>query len=150
VVETVKEKVVPSTTVSDSVLEHAPGAPVVPVQPPSLAPKKVSRFKAAKATEKEKEEEEEGPQGIMSDSVLERAPPVLPSKVRAPSDLDPEIHRQEVAMEFHKLRSKMMHRQGGFMPSEKEQAIVPLDQDGEKVKISRFKAARLKTLDPQQ
>ena len=97
-----------------------------------------------------KEEEEEGPQGIMSDSVLERAPPALPSKVRAPSDLDPEIHRQEVAMEFHKLRSKMMHRQGGFMPSEEEQAIVPLDQDGEKVKISRFKAARLKTLDPQQ
>lgn len=148
VVETVKEKVVSSSTISDSVMERAPGAPVAPVQPPSLAPKKMSRFKAAKAAEKEKEEMEEGPQGIMSNSVLERAPPTISSKVRAPSDLDPTIHRQEVAMEFHKLRSKMMHRQGGFMPTEEEQAIIPLDQDGEKVKISRFKAARLKGLDP--
>jgi len=146
----VKEKMVPSSAISDSVMERAPGVPVVPVQPPSPTPKKISRFKAAKAAKKKREEEEEGPKGIMSDSVLERAPPTTPSKVHAPSDLDPTVHRQEVAMEFHKLRSKMIHRQGGFMPTEEEQAIVPLDQDGERVKISRFKAARLKGLDPKQ
>jgi unconventional prefoldin RPB5 interactor 1 len=139
--ETVQEKVVPTSTLSESVMERTPGAPTAPIMPPA-PPKKLSRFAAARAAKAEPAPEPEEPK-LMANTVVERTPPAA-AKVKPPSEYDTDIHRQEVAMQFHKLRSKMIHQEGGFMERDEDRAVVPLDEDGEKVKVSRFKAARLK------
>jgi unconventional prefoldin RPB5 interactor 1 len=139
--ETVQEKVVPTSALSESVMERTPDAPTAPIMPPA-PPKKLSRFAAARAAKAEPAPEPEEPK-LMANTVVERTPPAA-AKARPPSEYDTDIHRQEVAMQFHKLRSKMIHQQGGFMEQDEDRAVVPLDEDGEKVKVSRFKAARLK------
>ena len=79
--------------------------------------------------------------------IIERPPAVLASSdtssniPTAPSELDPAIHRQEVAMEYFKTRNKLIQKEGGFLPHEEEEMYAPLDDGGKKV--SRFKAARL-------
>ncbi|KAI5818084.1 Prefoldin subunit-domain-containing protein [Pyronema omphalodes] len=144
VVEEVKE--VSAAVVAESVMERAPGAVSVPVMPPSLPQKKLSRFAAAKqaAAEAAAKSEPNTPKGVMANEVVEREPAGV--KAKPPSDMDPDTHRQEVAMQYHKLRNKMIHQQGGYMETEEEQAIVPLEEGP---KISRFKAARLRGLGPQ-
>jgi len=144
--EPVKEAVVPPSVVSNSVIERSSDAPAVSIQPPSLPAKKMSRFKAARVAKSADEQPEtEAAQAIMSNFVVEREPAVL--AVDPPDEMDPILHRQEVAMQFHKLRSKMIHQQGGFTESDEDRAVVPLDE-GSRPKISRFKAARLKGLGP--
>ncbi|KAF8242862.1 hypothetical protein K440DRAFT_590357 [Wilcoxina mikolae CBS 423.85] len=144
--EPVKEAVISSSVVSDSVMERSSNTPVVPIQPPSLPVKKMSRFKAARmANSAEDEPKPEAPQAIMSNFVVEREPTT--SEANPPDEMDPALHRQEVAMQYHKLRSKMIHQQGGFTESDEDRAIVPLDE-ASRPKISRFKAARLKGLGP--
>ncbi|KAL8809047.1 MAG: hypothetical protein Q9200_003775 [Gallowayella weberi] len=64
-----------------------------------------------------------------------------------PSEFDPSILQQELIMDYHRTRNRMIHRQGGFLADEEEQEQQetegPLvDENGKK--ISRFKAARLK------
>jgi unconventional prefoldin RPB5 interactor 1 len=137
----VKEKAVPTSTLSESVMERTPDAPTVPVMAPTLPPKKLSRFAAARAAAKAEPAPEPEEPKLMSSTIIERTPS---SKAKPPSEFDTDIHRQEVAMQFHKLRSKMIHQQGGFIEQDEDRAIVPLDEDGEKVKVSRFKAASLK------
>ncbi|KAI5800790.1 Prefoldin subunit-domain-containing protein [Pyronema domesticum] len=144
VVEEIKE--VSAAVVAESVMERAPGSASVPVMPPSLPQKKLSRFAAAKqaAAEAAAKSKPNTPEGVMANEVVEREPAGV--KARAPSDMDPDTHRQEVAMQYHKLRNKMIHQQGGYMETEEEQAIVPLEEGP---KMSRFKAARLRGLGPQ-
>lgn len=61
-----------------------------------------------------------------------------------PDEYDPALLHQEVATEYHKMRNRMIARQGGFMAQDEEKAEVPLSEaEGGKKKISRFKAARL-------
>ncbi|KAA8894868.1 Prefoldin subunit-domain-containing protein [Sphaerosporella brunnea] len=140
---TIKERVVPTSTLSESITERTPGAPTAPVMAPSLPAKKLSRFAAARAAAKSQPEPDPEPEEpkLMADTVIERT---STSRAKPPSEFDMDIHRQEVAMQYHKLRSKMIHQQGGFVETDEDRAIVPLDEDGEKVKISRFKAARLR------
>lgn len=98
----------------------------------------------------------------ISDTIIEHALSISPSTTttqsasdstdQEPDELDPAIMRQEIAVEYHHMRNRMIHRQGGFLkrPEEEEneegQEKVPLtpEEGGErKKKISRFKAARL-------
>ena len=62
-----------------------------------------------------------------------------------PDEFDPALLSQEVATEYHKMRNRMIQRQGGFLKNdEDESGIVPLDEEeGGPKKVSRFKAARL-------
>ena len=62
-----------------------------------------------------------------------------------PDEYDPALLQQEVATEYHKMRNRMIARQGGFMAqSDEEKAEVPLSEaEGGRKKVSRFKAARL-------
>ena len=61
-----------------------------------------------------------------------------------PDSYDPALLQQEVATEYHKMRNRMIARQGGFMAHEEEKAEVPLSEaEGGRKKVSRFKAARL-------
>ncbi|TLD33909.1 hypothetical protein PspLS_01306 [Pyricularia sp. CBS 133598] len=82
-----------------------------------------------------------GPEGrTLADAVMEREPVTKP---REPSEFDAELLHQEAAVEYHRLRNKMIQKEGGFS-KEKESAIEPLDEsEGGPKKMSRFKAARL-------
>lgn len=59
-------------------------------------------------------------------------------------DIDDEMHRKEIAQEYHRLRARMINRDGGYV-KEEEGEVVPLDEEdsGPGKRISRFKAARL-------
>ena len=74
--------------------------------------------------------------------MVERVP--APNAVVAePDEMDPQLLHQEVATEYHRMRNRMIQRQGGFM-MEEESKIIPLtEEEGGPKKVSRFKAARL-------
>ncbi|KAK9367876.1 hypothetical protein V1509DRAFT_126797 [Lipomyces kononenkoae] len=57
--------------------------------------------------------------------------------------LDPEIHRQEIAVAYHRMRQKLLDQNSGYSVKVAEMDFVPLDENGEVEKISRFKSARL-------
>lgn len=63
-----------------------------------------------------------------------------------PDGLDAELLQQQVATEYHRMRNRMIQRQGGFLASAEEESsggVVRLDEGGGGKKVSRFKAARL-------
>lgn len=155
-------KATPASTVAETVLERAPTtAPVAPSLP--QPPKKRSRFRAARAVpEPESDDEDKPPQPLMSSTIVEH-PPSKTSALRQkkPSELDPDIHRKEVAERMVQLRGKMAARNGGYtqqIEDEEEElrrndGVVPIDENGEEIgkesggkKVSRFKQARLKAL----
>ncbi|KKA17547.1 hypothetical protein T310_8514, partial [Rasamsonia emersonii CBS 393.64] len=85
------------------------------------------------------------PEGkTVADKLVEREVPD-PSNVRAPEpdELDEEIHRKEIASEFYRMRNRMIQRKGGFVND--EQAVVPLDEDQPQKRVSKFKAARMRS-----
>ncbi|KAK9420434.1 putative DUF3835 domain-containing protein [Seiridium unicorne] len=135
---------------------------------PSVAPttKKASRFKAARGQDhssqspafkaplsldgsvitpeqplSEQQFAPSGPEGqTVATSVLERAPADRP---REPDEFDADMLKQQAAVEYHKVRNRMIQKQGGFM-KEDESPIQPLDEEeGGPKRVSRFKAARL-------
>ncbi|KAF3212042.1 hypothetical protein TWF679_006165 [Orbilia oligospora] len=75
-------------------------------------------------------------------STLERAPPT------APDELDPEFHQREVTNAYYSMRNKLIQRQGGYVETEEEKMEVPIDENLEKKKVSRFKAGRVKNQMP--
>lgn len=78
---------------------------------------------------------------IMADVVIERNPTTAP---KDPSEIDDELLYQAAAVEYNRLRNKMIQKEGGFMKKEPEREIIPLDEEeGGPPKMSRFKAARL-------
>ncbi|KAF3909549.1 hypothetical protein AA313_de0204993 [Arthrobotrys entomopaga] len=92
---------------------------------------------------------------IMASSIIERAPtwekpsdPATSPRARAPKapdELDPDFHQQEVTNAYFAMRNKLIQRQGGYVESEEEKTIVPIDENMDKKKISRFKAGRVKS-----
>ncbi|KAL8695432.1 MAG: hypothetical protein Q9218_000010 [Villophora microphyllina] len=89
-----------------------------------------------------------GPPGrTHAPSVIERQPSenADTESAPAPDEFDGSMMRQELLMDYHRTRNRMIQRQGGFVePNEEEQGEEgPLvDENGRR--ISRFKAARLK------
>lgn len=145
----VQQRTVPASALTPTVLERSPN--LTTVEAPTTAPRKPSRFAAARAassihtntTPHAPEDDTDSHHPTLSSAVTERVPSAT-TTVAPPDELDPSIHRREVASEFHRMRTKMIQQQGGFVESEEEGATVPLNEDGEKRKVSRFKAARLK------
>lgn len=84
-----------------------------------------------------------GPEGrTLAPKVVERDVPP-DATATEPDELDPQLLHQEVATEYHRMRNRMIQRQGGFL-KEEECEIVPLtEEEGGPKKMSRFKAARL-------
>ncbi|KAI1496363.1 Prefoldin subunit-domain-containing protein [Biscogniauxia marginata] len=102
-----------------------PPAPEKPVDPTRYAPS--------------------GPAGrTLAASVVERGPSSSSAGgAREPDELDANLLQQQVAEEYHRMRNRLVHRQGGFM-KEDENPIQPLDEEeGGPRRVSRFKAARL-------
>ncbi|KAK6508560.1 hypothetical protein TWF506_010645 [Arthrobotrys conoides] len=87
---------------------------------------------------------------IMAASVIERAPTwEAPSTVErapptAPDELDPDFHHREVTNAYYSMRNKLIQRQGGYVETEEEKMEVPIDENLERKKVSRFKAGRVK------
>ena len=78
----------------------------------------------------------------MAPTIVERETTTNTSPVE-PDEFDPHLLHQEVATEYHKMRNRMIQKQGGFM-KEDESEIVPFtEEEGGPKKVSRFKAARL-------
>ena len=119
--------------------------------------KKVSRFKAAQQIAKQADSKTpEHPEisnhpnikkpPINASTIVER--PYNPSaRPPEPDDLDPALLQQQVSNEYHRLRNRMIQREGGFTKPD-ERAEMPIDElpeseGGTGRKISRFKAARL-------
>lgn len=149
--------------VSDAVLERTTAAqPTVSEEPRR---QKTSRFKNTRGTSAATSSQPvktvpvhltaaaptprttpEGPAGrTLSSAVVERSAAEGEADPPDPDGLDPALLQQEVATEYHKMRNRMIQRQGGFMPSEEEAEQDPLleERDGKVKKVSRFKAARL-------
>ena len=78
---------------------------------------------------------------IHATAIIER--PSNPTIPLEPDDLDPALLRQEVSTEYHRLRNRMIQRQGGFMAEEEGPETRLSDEEDGGRKISRFKAARL-------
>lgn len=148
-----------------TIVERSPAAQ--PAAPTASAPKKTSRFKKARATEptpspaetqlpvrakgpaeaparfldQEVRTAPTGPDGkTLAGTVVERD---MPSDAVEPDEFDATLLHQEAAVEYHRMRNRMIQKQGGFV-AEKEEAIeYPEDEDTGGKRVSRFKAARL-------
>lgn len=148
-----------------TIVERSPAAQ--PAAPTASAPKKTSRFKKSRAAEPTPNPSETqlpvrtkgpaeaparfldqdvrtaptGPDGkTLAGTVVERD---VPSGAVEPDEFDATLLHQEAAVEYHRMRNRMIQKQGGFV-AEKEEAIeYPEDEDTGGKRVSRFKAARL-------
>ncbi|KAI5927328.1 Prefoldin subunit-domain-containing protein [Camillea tinctor] len=138
------------------VMERTTTTTTNPSKPATSAPtKKPSRFRASRTPDPvvkaptitperpidQTRYAPSGPEGTtLATSILEREPSM---EAREPDELDANLLQQQVAVEYHKMRNRFIHRQGGFM-KEDENPIQPLDEEeGGPKRVSRFKAARL-------
>lgn len=125
-------------------LSNNPQSAALPLYPAkSSTPKPFSRPITFSPVEDQSRTVPTGPEGqVLAPTIVERDTPVSTS-VPEPDDLDPRLLHQEVATEYHKVRNRMIQKQGGFV-KEEESAVVPFTEDeGGPRRVSRFKAARL-------
>ncbi len=148
------------------IVEKTRTVPEITEEDPDAPPKRVSRFKKERAAAPTAPAATSAtlPPGPLqlrpkfesqAPEIPEPAPPegeVLASKVvernvssepAEPDDMDDALLYQAAAAEYQRLRSKLIHKQGGFL-KEEEQPTIPLDEaEGGPPRMSRFKAARL-------
>ncbi|RKF73931.1 hypothetical protein GcM1_242148 [Golovinomyces cichoracearum] len=78
----------------------------------------------------------------LATTVTEREIPTMES-VTEPNEMNPHLLRQEVAIEYYKIRNMMIQKQGGFMKENESERVEFTEEEGGPKKMSRFKAARL-------
>ncbi|KAK0656620.1 Prefoldin subunit-domain-containing protein [Cercophora newfieldiana] len=128
----------PPKRVSRFKKERAAAAPTVSSLPPG--PLQI-RSKFVDQTPAPEPAEPAPPEGLtIAPAVVERNPSSAPKE---PDDMDDVLLYQAAAVEYNRLRNKMIQQQGGFLKTE-ETETVPLDEEeGGPPRMSRFKAARL-------
>jgi unconventional prefoldin RPB5 interactor 1 len=98
------------------------------------------------------QDEEEGPSGppgqTIADKLTER--PATKKKIAAPSSdgSDPVMQRRELAEAYYSRRNNIIRQQGGFKadPDEDDELGELMEErDGKVKKVSRFKAARIRS-----
>lgn len=99
--------------------------------------KKVSRFKAAQQLTKQADPNSPEHPDISNPPSVKKPPinastiverPYNPSaRPPEPDDLDPALLQQQVSNEYHRLRNRMIQREGGFTRPD-ERAEVPVDE----------------------
>ncbi|KAK5076055.1 hypothetical protein LTR64_008501 [Lithohypha guttulata] len=135
-------------------------------RPPQPTAGKASRFKTDRASHaqasilpppmepKPKQDSDLGPPGkTLSENLVERSIAVDAAQAPDPDDFDEELQKRQIALEHHQLRNRKIHEQGGYVKSGEDENwdeahAVPevLDRiTGQPRKISRFKAARLRS-----
>ncbi|CAD6448281.1 760a5753-8c15-4431-84ea-ecf2d402df03 [Sclerotinia trifoliorum] len=78
----------------------------------------------------------------LAPKIIEREVP-LNTNAAAPDEFDPQLLHQEVATEYHRMRNRMIGKQGGFAREEESEIVPFTEEEGGPKKVSRFKAARL-------
>lgn len=149
-----------------TIVERAPAAP--PAAPATTTtPKKTSRFKKAKTAapttsttldglpirqphtaptrfldaDTDIRTAPAGPEGrTLADAIVERD---LPSDVKEPDEFDAALLHQEAAVEYNRMRNRMIQKDGGFVKEREAPIEYPEDVDEGGKRLSRFKAARL-------
>lgn len=84
-----------------------------------------------------------GPEGKTVASTIIERDVALDASAAEPDELDANLLHQEVATEYHRMRNRMIQRQGGFLKEEESEIIPFTEEEGGPKKMSRFKAARL-------
>lgn len=80
---------------------------------------------------------------IHANTIIERPYSATSSTPAEPDEFDPALLQQEVRTEYHKMRNRMIQRQGGFTAPEEGPEVPLTEAEGGPKKMSRFKAARL-------
>lgn len=83
------------------------------------------------------ESADEGNFPILADEIIEHDTNALTEN---PEDL---ILQLEISSNYHRLRQKFLFDQNGFRKLQQELEMEPIDAEGNPIKVSRFKAARL-------
>lgn len=82
-----------------------------------------------------------GPEGkTLAGTIVERD---APSEVKEPDEFDAALLYQEAAVEYHKMRNRMILKDGGFVKEKEEEIEYPEEPEQSGKRVSRFKAARL-------
>ncbi|KAK7744079.1 hypothetical protein SLS53_003597 [Cytospora paraplurivora] len=82
-----------------------------------------------------------GPEGkTLAPTIVERD---TPAEAKEPDAFDANLLHQEAAVEYHRMRNRMIQKQGGFVREEESAIEYPEDEDESGKRVSRFKAARL-------
>jgi unconventional prefoldin RPB5 interactor 1 len=84
-----------------------------------------------------------GPEGKTLASTIVEREVALDIEAVEPDEHDPHLLNQEVSTEYHRLRNRMIQRQGGFMKEVESEVVPYTEEEGGPKKVSRFKAARL-------
>lgn len=151
-----------------TIVERSPAAqPAAPA--PDAPPKKVSRFKKAKTggamdalpirpaptvpqgpadaparflnPVPEVRATPTGPDGkTLAATVVERD---APAEAKEPDEFDAALLQKEVAVEYNRVRNRMIMKEGGFMKDKEAPIEYPDEEDEGGKRLSRFKAARL-------
>ncbi|ODV80228.1 uncharacterized protein CANTADRAFT_21476 [Suhomyces tanzawaensis NRRL Y-17324] len=91
------------------------------------------------------QEEDDGP--ILVDEIIENDFEVDAEDLALSVEdtIDQEIFNLEVASNYHKLRQKIVFEQNktGYRKTEQELEFEPIDEEGNPIRISRFKAAKM-------
>lgn len=146
VASTIKPQDVFSKEVYDLAREHFKNAVVTEEQ-----------FVEAHDRESDHEDDDEEPRQDQTDSR-----PILTTNIRenptsttpippsfldtmddSDSDEDFSVNMAQVSAEYHRIRNKLIQKTGGYKQSDTEKEFESLDDDGNPIKVSRFKAARL-------
>lgn len=96
----------------------------------------------ADATQTVEEENDENNQ-VMTD-IVEHEAEAPDMTYEEDLGMDPAVHRREVAEQYYRLRNKMVAKGGGFKQTDEEKAVEDCDEDAAPIKVSRFRAARMK------
>jgi unconventional prefoldin RPB5 interactor 1 len=98
------------------------------------------------------QDEEEAPSGPPGQTIAEKLTerPATKKKIAAPSadGHDPVMQRRELAEAYYSRRNNIIRQQGGFKanPDEDDELGELMEErDGKVVKVSRFKAARIRS-----
>lgn len=125
----------------------ANGGSALPLTPASKSRQNAAPISATYEAEARSRKVPEGPPGETHAEVLIERPALQTVEVVEPDEFDPALMQQELAVEYHRMRNRMIQRNGGFVQEEEESEQTPLcedpDGEGRGRKISKFKAARL-------
>ena len=147
--------------VGDTIIERSSTTsqgPAPAPAPPTFNKPKPSRFKQQAQQQRSLPQPPPptfSPGQLVRSQLHEHAPSTTSSSTTAPAPdtLDTELHRREIALDYHRLRNRKIHAQGGFVRDDDidEEDFEHMqddwgveDEDGNVRRISRFKAARLK------
>ncbi|KAL4885529.1 Prefoldin subunit-domain-containing protein [Aspergillus karnatakaensis] len=78
---------------------------------------------------------------ILADTLVERDVPDGAAHAPEPDELDEDLHRKEIATEFHRMRNRMMKHNGESRDEEPE--MIPVEPEEVPKRISKFRAARM-------